>query len=348
MPLLMSEKNQLKLLNLKSLGSVTFHPPKGLLKVVYQGFILPDLPAPLYYLNFISLIGQPRAAIFHNSTAINTTGIDTATVLVSSGLQTTGHLKSYSVKQQCLFEAQRYQFQEVDRIDASVPMIHLQRKDTELHCDLTLKLLDQVQQSSILHWGISEYWSSRVYCEGTLKFNHRQYRIEGIGRYKYARAAYFPFLSISFYTYQIINLNAHIQVILVQLRNQWNHILLSKLHICQANQQNICFEHVELEILRYYPKIQTPDAKSMYLPREFVWYLERNGQRIFELYGKSRGDFKFGLAAGYVGSFVYQARWIDQTFHGEAGYCEYIDCRPLRWVEENQNQLLFNQLPQWA
>ncbi len=53
---------------------------------------------------------------------------------------------------------------------------------------------------------------------------------------------------------------------------------------------------------------------------------------------ESRGDYKFGLAAGYIGSFSYQLSWNDQCLQGEGGYCEYIDCRPLRWQEKNQNE----------
>ena len=64
----------------------------------------------------------------------------------------------------------------------------------------------------------------------------------------------------------------------------------------------------------------------------------KNGKVIFELYGESRGDYKFGLAAGYIGSFRYQLSWNDQCLQGEGGYCEYIACRPLRWQEKNQNE----------
>ena len=70
----------------------------------------------------------------------------------------------------------------------------------------------------------------------------------------------------------------------------------------------------------------------------------KNGKVIFELYGESRGDYKFGLAAGYIGSFRYQLSWNDQCLQGEGGYCEYIDCRPLRWQEKNQNEKMLDKL----
>ena len=70
----------------------------------------------------------------------------------------------------------------------------------------------------------------------------------------------------------------------------------------------------------------------------------KNGKVIFELYGESRGDYKFGLAAGYIGSFRYQLSWNEQCLQGEGGYCEYIDCRPLRWQEKNQDEKILDKL----
>ena len=102
--------NQLKLLNLNKSDALTFHPPKGLFKIVYQALILPNLPEPFHYLNFISLMGQPRIPICYNASAIDTTAIDTATVLVTTSAVSVGHLKSYSVKEQCQLEVDHYQF----------------------------------------------------------------------------------------------------------------------------------------------------------------------------------------------------------------------------------------------
>ena len=59
---------------------------------------------------------------------------------------------------------------------------------------------------------------------------------------------------------------------------------------------------------------------------------------------QSRGDYKFGLAAGYVGSFQYQLSWNEQCLQGEGGYCEYIDCRPLKWQEKNQDEKILDKL----
>ena len=123
-------------------------------------------------------------------------------------------------------------------------------------------------------------------------------------------------------------MNETTQVTLSQIRNQWNIILFSRLDIQELGKQPVTFtEDVNFHIHRVYPKVETPHGREMYLPREFSWQC-KNGKVIFELYGESRGDYKFGLAAGYIGSFRYQLSWNNQCLQGEGGYCEYIDCRP--------------------
>ena len=62
-------------------------------KIVYQGLILPNLPTPLRYFNYISLVGQPRIPLCYNTHSITTSAIDTATVLVSNSQHSVGHLK---------------------------------------------------------------------------------------------------------------------------------------------------------------------------------------------------------------------------------------------------------------
>ena len=85
-------KNQLQQLSLNSNGELSISPPE-VFKVVYQGLILPNLPAPLRYFNYISLIGQPRIPLCYNANGIVTSAVDTATVLVSNSLHSVGHLK---------------------------------------------------------------------------------------------------------------------------------------------------------------------------------------------------------------------------------------------------------------
>ena len=52
------------------LEQLPFHAPNQKYKIIHQGLIIPNLPAPLHYLNFLSLIGQPNAPMLRNDSAI--------------------------------------------------------------------------------------------------------------------------------------------------------------------------------------------------------------------------------------------------------------------------------------
>ncbi|RUP38759.1 MAG: hypothetical protein EKK63_11485 [Acinetobacter sp.] len=343
MPLM--SNNQLKQLNLNKSDALTFYPPKGLFKIVYQALILPNLPEPFHYLNFISLIGQPRIPICYNASAITTTAIDTATVLVTSGLSTVGHLKSYSAKEQCQLEQDRYQFLDVDQIQVDFPNYYFKRIDEELSCQLTVNIRAEIENHSALHWGVGDYWYARCQCEGEITYKKQKYQIEAQGILKHARAIYFPFIAFHFFTYQVIQVNANLQIILSELRNQWNNIIFSRIEIQSNEQKSILYDHqVVLDITRVYPKVQTPNGREMYLAREFIWQYQEKNQIIFQLKAQSRGDYKFGLGAGYVGSFNYELIWNNENHKG-SGYCEYIDCRPLHWQEKNKSEQIMDQIP---
>ncbi|UUM27736.1 hypothetical protein NQU59_00845 [Acinetobacter colistiniresistens] len=343
MPILMNN-NQLKQLNLNKSDALTFHPPKGLFKIVYQALILPNLPEPFHYLNFISLIGQPRIPICYNASAITTTAIDTATVLVASSLSTVGHLKSYSAKEQCQLEQDRYQFLDVDHIQVDFPNYYFKRNDEELSCQLKVNIGKDIENHSALQWGVGDYWYVRCQCEGEIIYKKQKYQIEAQGILKHARAIYLPFIAFHFFTYQIIQVNSDFQIILSELRNQWNNIIFSRIEIQSNEQHSVLYDHqVIFDVSRVYPKVQTPNGRDMYLPREFIWQYSEKDEVVFQLKAQSRGDYKFGLAAGYVGSFHYQLLWGNENYEG-TGYCEYIDCRPLHWQEKNKTEQIIDQI----
>lgn len=107
-------------------------------------------------------------------------------------------------------------------------------------------------------------------------YKGQKYQVEGLGRFKHARALHLPFLSLCFYTCQIINLNETTQLAFSQIRNQWNIILCSRLDIQEFGKPVESFtEDVNLHIHRVYPKVRTPNGKEMYLPREFSWQCKK-------------------------------------------------------------------------
>ena len=65
-------------------AKLPYHAPKHHYKFIYQGLILPNLPAPLHYLNFIGLLGSLNTAMLRPENVITTSALDTASILCSS------------------------------------------------------------------------------------------------------------------------------------------------------------------------------------------------------------------------------------------------------------------------
>ncbi|OTG80612.1 DUF6670 family protein [Acinetobacter sp. ANC 4648] len=336
MQLLMNLVDESKQLNQAQFPlKLGYHGPKGRFKIIHQGLMIPNLPAPLYYLNFLTIIGQPNIPMIRNPYAIHTTALDTAMVISSSSPHMLGHFKHYSIQQDCQFTEGDYHFGGKERLQGSFPYFRLTREDDELAIDLNIYVKPIISHFTKLRLGVFDHWSLLCQCKGQVKYKGQVYAIDQMGSFEYARAMNIPYLPLCFFTYQIINLKDKRQLLLAQIRNNFNQIVQSRIYLrdestCTA----VMFDDgVYFKVHRVYPKVTTPNQQDMYLPREFEWCFS-NADTTIQIHAQSRGDFKFGLAAGYVGSFTYQLKINDYSEEGSAGYCEYIDCRPLRWQEK--------------
>ena len=324
-----------------------YHPPKDKYKIVHQKLIIADLPAPLHYLNFFSFIGQPNSAVFCNSSEISTTALDTATVLVSSSPHMVGQMNSYSIKDDCRLSNDDnnnviFEFGQKEKLAGKLPYFEIQRLDDELSFDLKIQTVPLVSYYSYLKFGFAEHWSLVAQCEGTIQYKDQKYQIQQVGAFEYLRMVNFPYLPHALHVYQLVQLTDDLQMICIHSRDQMNNILYSRIYLRNtSNRQMMQFDKkAYFNIHRVFPKVKTANHQEMYLPREFGWqYHDENIQ--INIQAQSRGDYKFGLAAGYVGSFSYQIQINEDIYQGESGYLEYIDCRPLRWQEiDKENKAL--------
>ncbi|WP_288378249.1 DUF6670 family protein [uncultured Acinetobacter sp.] len=321
--------------------TLAYHPPKGRFKLIYQGLILPGLPAPLHYINFMSLIGQAKIPILYNKNILKHKALDTASVFVSSSPHLAGQLKSYSISEQCHFRSDAFNFDQQDVIQGYFPDFHFKRTDSALSVDLKVHTVNVLSHYTPLKWGVFEHWSLLCWCQGRVMFENHCYEVQGMGSFEYARSAHLPYMPVCFFTHHVLNLTDQLQVLLTQVRNQWNQIIYSRADLRNLDGRVESYkDNVFFQIQRLYPKVTTPNFKEMYLPREFLWQVYVKDCLLLEVKGKSRGDFKFGLAAGYAGSFQFNAIYNNQHYKGEAGYIEYIDMRPLHWQEKDQSALL--------
>ena len=314
---------------------LAYHPQKGWFRIIHQGIMIPDLPAPLHYFNFLTIIGQPNVPMLRNSSAIRTTAGDTAAVICSVSPQMAGHFHSYSVENDCYLRENHYQFADREILSGALPEFRLQRQDDELSVDLKITTKPVISHFTKLKLGLFEHWSLLCRCQGLITYKEQKFEIDQMGAFEYARAVNIPYLPLCFFTYQIINLKDQRQLLLAQLRNNFNQVVQSRIYLRDFHRATAVMydENVIFSVHRVYPKVKTPNQQEMYLPREFEWHYQ-DAETEIHIQAQSRGDFKFGLAAGYVGSYCYQLTINDYEEAGTAGYCEYIDCRPLKWQEK--------------
>jgi hypothetical protein len=310
------------------------HAQQGRYKIIHQAIKIPNLPAPLHYLNFYSLIGQPSASIFQQPHLNIRKPLNVATVLASSSMHSVGNLHAYDIAQDCLFKGQHFQFTEREQLFGLWPNLYLQRQNDELSFQIEIQALDLVSYFYQLRWSLGQYWSVPCQCQGEIIYKKQKYKIDQLGVFEYGRTIDFNFLPFAFYSYQLIPLSDTQQLIILQLRNQFNSILYSRLYLknIATAQVQLYDQSLDFQVQRFYPLVKTPNDQHMYLPRMFSWSLQQDNIQIC-IQAESRGDFKFGLGAGFVGSFCYQVTMNRQSFSGEHGYCEYIDCRSLKYQE---------------
>lgn len=337
---LLDQSKQCNRASLNSLDQLPYHAPNNKYKITHHALIIPNLPAPLHYFNFYSLLGQPSAPILQNESSINTYALDTATVFNSVSAQMAGSLHSYSIQKDCSFLQNQIQFSDCERISGSFPNFIIQREDEELSFKIKITATNTVSHFLKLRMALAEYWSVLCKCEGEIIYKQQKTKIDHLGTFDFARTVNFPYIPFAFYSYLIVNLKNDRQLICIQIRNEINQILQSRMYLRDGDKQitQVYDECVEFNIYRVYPKIKTPNGLDMYLPREFEWKsVAKDGVQII-LSAQSRGDFKFGLGAGYVGSFKYVLNINNEEEMGDGGYCEYIDCRALRWQEHNKDE----------
>ncbi|SEM13176.1 DUF6670 family protein [Acinetobacter sp. DSM 11652] len=343
MQLLMSLADDSKQLNQAPFPlRLDYHGPRGIYKIIHQGLMIPGLPSPLHYFNFLTIIGQPNVPMLRNDYAIKTRALDTVSLITSISPHMVGHFHGYSIINDCEIKENKFVFGQREQLEGSIPNFKLIRKDNELSVDLNIQTQPIISHFTKLKLGLFDHWSLVCQCKGTVTYKEQTYKIDQLGSFEFARAINIPYLPLHFFTYQIINLIDQRQLLLAHIRNGLNQIVQSRMYLRDLKTQTSeMFDDVYFKVHRVYPKVKTPNGHEMYLARVFEWSFENKKRKII-VKGESRGDFKFGVAAGYVGSFSYEVQIDGIQEEGQSGYCEYIDCRSLKWQEINKDEKLMD------
>jgi hypothetical protein len=304
-----------------------FGPPRGRYRTVHYGVMVPGLPEPHRFLDVIAVIGQPRVPIWRNDHLVRTSDRDTVSLLTATGAMTSGQLRGFSAAEDCDFapDGSRLRFGDRLMIEGTYPSYAVRIDHPEVPVELRLAATDVVTHFARLPGGIYDHWSLLCRYEGQVGGSPAA----GLCTLEYARGAAIR-LPLRLFTYSVLNIDDHTQVLMGQVLGPGGLPVQGVVHVRSSDGSGTRsytrgFDFT-VQTFEDEPRT-TPDGRRMRLPREFTWRAEDpSGAELVRIEGAACGDFTYGMAAGYAGSYRYMGRLVGRPITG-TGYLEYIDGR---------------------
>ncbi len=307
---------------------ITAEPPHGRYGMVHYGLMLPNLPAPYRFLNVILIVGQPKARLFRNSHLITTTARDTVNLLIGTATGTPEQFRGYSIRRDCQLAADgsRLRFGDDLLIEGRYPRFSVRREGQAFNLALELRATDKIAHFARLIGGLYDHWSILCEYEGHIEQGGIHTQVQGLCTYEYARAVDLN-LPFRFFSYQILNIDANTQVLFVQVLGPFGLPVQRRVYVRSLDDHGgiySCGFDFTVQEHEADPVV-TPEGTTMRLPRKFSWRVEdEQGEELIAVRGLANGDFKYGLGAGYCGSYGYEGHFRKKPIRG-TGYIEYID-----------------------
>ena len=266
-----------------ALNGIPFDPattmavPHGRYTTVHYGIMAPNLPSPFNFLNIITIIGQPKIPLFRNDHLIRTTALDTANLLVGTGVGTPEHFNGYSVKNECTFhhDGSYLSFGNDLVIQGAYPYFSAHRKGTRFNFDLTLEATDKVAHFARLKGGLYDHWSILCTYKGCIDHNGVTTPLDGLCTFEYARAMNLP-LPFRFFFYQIINIDESTQALFVQVLGPMNMPVQRRVYIRSLDHHGgVYTKGFKFNVHEFQPgTVTTPNGQTMRLPATFSWQVD--------------------------------------------------------------------------
>ncbi|WP_067693112.1 DUF6670 family protein [Nocardia jejuensis] len=307
-----------------------FHPPRGRYATAHYGLMLPNLPAPLNFLDVIAVIGQPRITLWRNDHLVETTDADTANLLIGSAVRFPGQFRGYRVGRDLELapDASVIRFGDDFELSGTHPHFTVAYRNPEFELDLRVHATDKISHFAKLRGGLYDHWSLLCTYEGTVVFGGRTIELSGLNTLEYARGVAVP-LPFTFFTYHVINIDDTTQVLMTEVRGPFGLPVQQAVYVRSLTDHGGTYENnFALDIHRLEPTArETPNGLSMRLAQEFTWSVDdTNGNALIEIHGTGNDDYVYGMAGGYVGSYWYTGRFRGKAVTG-TGYIEYIGTR---------------------
>ena len=305
----------------------------------HYGVMIPDLPAPHRFFSIMSIIGTPGALAFDTDHALKTSPRRNATVVCGTAATHPHHFAGYAIDRDCDFpdEGGLVRFGDEVEIVGDYPEFRVNANIQDLRLEIDLRCTDKV--TWFLKTPVYDHLSLLCEYDGTIDFQGERSRISGQCTYEYA-ACPSPYLlrdrplpkplkiPLDFFTYQIINLDDGVQLLLTRIGIAGN-TAVNKVYVRGIHAYNRTFQDVHFEVVHYRePAERTPDGRRMRLPARFEWRVggDAGEDDVLSITCHADTPFTYGLGSGYVGGYCYEGRFRGRAIAGR-GYIEYIDRR---------------------
>lgn len=313
------------------------HLPRGGWKIAHYGLMIPGLAEPFGFFDIIAVLGTAaNVPIFAAPSLVRTTPQDSAWLLIGSGVSR-DNFRPYSIADECEFVAETgtdapqvdLSFGNALRMQRTRDRVQVSAVTDGLRAEIAARPTDVI--SHFVHMrGVYDHWS--LLCEYDARFTSTAtgevLESSGLCTYEYARGRTDIPLPMYFFTYQILNIDATTQVLMVEVLGPLGLPVQQSVYVRRADSGTRVytrgFTHVVTDELR---AAQTPDGAWMTLPGQFHWrVLDDDGRELIDIDGTSNDDFAYGMAAGFAGSYEYTGRFEGRPISGR-GYIEWIDRR---------------------
>jgi hypothetical protein len=307
-----------------------FGPPHGRYRTVHYGVMVPGLQEPLRFMDLIAVIGRPRIPIFRAEHLVATTDADAVSLLTATGAPGTAVLAGYRAGANCAFaeDGSDLRFGADVTIEGRYPNYRVRRTHPSASFDLRMTATRTVTHFARLAAGLYDHWSLLCRCDGEFVVGGERLPVSGLGNLEYARGAAIA-LPFRLFTYHVVNVDDRVQVLFGQVLGPMGARLQHEVYVRAVDAPSrVVRRGVEFSVVRYEDEPHhTPDGRSMRLPAEFSWAAANDdGTDLVRIEGRANGDWAYGVAAGFAGSYAYTGTFRGGPIHG-TGYLEYIDGR---------------------
>jgi hypothetical protein len=299
----------------------------------HYGVFIPDLPEPHRYLNTMTLLGASGSELFDLDHLAASDARDTTTVFSSTAKGDQRFFRAYDMSTECRFSDDGSQLRWADdlALDVALPKVTVQGRYPGFAVDLELAVTDQV----------SYFVKSPVYDHLSLLAPYRGVvdgvDVDGLGTFEYARIQTHQGilrrpvpaalkLPLDFFTYQIIDIDDHTQVLLTDVRAR-GRVACRLAHVRVLGGATEVYTDVDFTVTQYGEPLVDDHGNAMRCPRTLRWTVRDGGREILAVDGTVDSPWRLGHGRGYAAAYSYTGAWRSEDVSGSA-YLEWVDVQP--------------------